>query len=61
MRGAHLEAALDLRLQVRLPADRRLRGSEGRPLVAVRKHPRAVRRVGSLFGSVVVSSCRVLR
>ena len=36
---AHLEGALDLQLQVRRPADRRLRGSGGRPLVAVQKHP----------------------
>lgn len=40
---AHLEGALDLQLQVRRPADRRLRGSGGRPLVAVQKCPRAVR------------------
>lgn len=44
--AAHLEAAHDLRLQVRRPADRRLRGNEGRPLVAVQKHPRAVRARG---------------
>ena len=37
------EAALDLRLQVRRPAGRRLRGSEGRLPRAVQKHPRAVR------------------
>lgn len=43
--GAYLETALDLRSRVRRPADRCLRGSEGRPLalVAVQKHPRAVR------------------
>ena len=41
--GAHLEGALDLRLQVRRLTGRRLRGSEARPLVAVQTHPRAVR------------------
>ena len=39
--GAHLEGALDLRLQVRRPADRRLRGSKGRLLRVgqTRQHP----------------------
>ena len=40
--GAHLEAALDLRLQVRRPTDRRLRVNEGRLLRAVQKHRRTV-------------------
>lgn len=34
----HLEAVLELRLKVRRLAERRLRGNEGRPLVAVQKH-----------------------
>ena len=37
-KGPHLETALDLRLQVRRPADRRLRDNEGRLLRAVQKH-----------------------
>ena len=41
--GAHLEAALDLRLQVRRPADRRLRVHEGRLLGAVQKQRRPVK------------------
>lgn len=41
--GTHLEAAREPRLQVRRLVDRRLRGSEARPLVAVQKHPRAAR------------------
>mgnify|MGYP001670523732 CR=1 FL=1 len=40
--GTHLEGALDLRLQVRRPADRRLRVNEGRLLRAVQKHRRTV-------------------
>lgn len=39
---AHLEAALDLRLRVRRPADRRLRVNEGRLLRAVQKQRRTV-------------------
>ena len=39
--GAHLEGVLDLRLQVRRPADRRLRVNEGRLLRVgqTRQHP----------------------
>ena len=40
--GAHLEAALDLRLQDRRPADCRLRVNEGRLLRAVQKQRRPV-------------------
>ena len=36
----HLEAALDLRLQVRRPADRRLRVNKGRALRAVQEQRR---------------------
>ena len=59
--GAHLEGALDLRLQVRRPADRRLRVNEGRLLGAVQKQRRPVKGWGSLSHSVVVSGYRVLR
>lgn len=41
-KGAHHEGALDLRLQVRRPADRRLRANEGRLLGAVQKQRRTV-------------------
>ena len=40
--GPHLEGALDLRLEVRRPADRRLRVNEGRLLGAVQKQRRTV-------------------
>ena len=40
--GDHLEGALDLRLQVCRPADRRLRVNEGRLLRAVQKQRRLV-------------------
>ena len=42
----HLEAVLELRLKVSRLVERRLRGSEGRPLVAVQKRPRADRARG---------------
>ena len=45
--GAHLEAALDLRLQVRRPADRRLRVNEGRLLRVVQTRQRPV--IGSRY------------
>ena len=44
--GAHLEGALDLRLQVRRPADRCLRVNEGRLLLVVQTRRRPVIGVG---------------
>ena len=43
---SHLEAAFDLRLQVRRPGDRRLRGNEGRSLGSVQRQWRSVGRCG---------------
>ena len=59
--GAHLEGVLDLRLQVRRPADRCLRVNEGRLLRAVQKHRRTVGGRGlCLFsGGVWLSSVAV--
>ena len=46
---AHLGVALDLRLQVRRPADRRLRVNEGRLLRAVQEYQRPLREQSRLI------------